>query len=524
MAGRLAAAGLEPGDRVITSAESSAELVVAHVAALRARPRRRAGERRVPGARDRAHRARRAPGGRDRRRPRAGRVDRARRGPGAVLVVGPDVELADGATPALDACAPDDGAMLCYTSGTTGTPKGALLTHGNVLASPAALRLAWRWEPDDRLVLALPLFHMHGLGCRAARHAAVRGVGRPAAAASTPTAVLDAAQAEHATLFFGVPTMYDRLGALARVPTSWARCGSASRARRRCPPTSTAASRPGRRRRRARALRAHRDADERVEPVRRRAPRRHRGLPAPGRRDPPRRRTTRSSCAGRTCSAATGNNPRPRVPSSTPTAGSRTGDIGAFDDDGYLSIVGRSKELIISGGFNVYPREVEDVLRDVSGRRRRRGDRHAVRRVGRDRHRGGRRRRRARHRRAARVRGRRARAVQATACRALRRRARRATRSARSSATSSETRRSEREAGRASPDGNPARYPAAVSRRGDQLAHRGEPFDRRDRVRLLGRELAHDDVGVAHARRARGTGRRPARRSRTRSASGWNPR
>jgi malonyl-CoA/methylmalonyl-CoA synthetase len=42
----------------------------------------------------------------------------------------------------------------------------------------------------------------------------------------------------------------------------------------------------------------------------------------------------------------------------------RTGDIGAIDDDGYLSIVGRAKELIISGGYNVYPREIEDVLRD----------------------------------------------------------------------------------------------------------------------------------------------------------------
>jgi acyl-CoA synthetase (AMP-forming)/AMP-acid ligase II len=50
------------------------------------------------------------------------------------------------------------------TSGTTGAPKGAVLAHGNLLASAEALRLAWRWTPEDRLVLALPLFHIHGLG------------------------------------------------------------------------------------------------------------------------------------------------------------------------------------------------------------------------------------------------------------------------------------------------------------------------------------------------------------------------
>ena len=144
VAGRLAAAGLERGDRMITSAETSAELVVAHVAALRL------GLVVVPvnGAyreREIAHIVRDA-------RPAAALVDDRERGewitraaaPSRVLVVGPDVELTDGLPPALDACASDDGAMLCYTSGTTGTPKGALLTHGNVLASPAALQLAWR--------------------------------------------------------------------------------------------------------------------------------------------------------------------------------------------------------------------------------------------------------------------------------------------------------------------------------------------------------------------------------------------
>jgi malonyl-CoA/methylmalonyl-CoA synthetase len=57
-----------------------------------------------------------------------------------------------------------DLAMICYTSGTTGKPKGAELTHGNLLAGAAAVTLAWQWRARDRLLLTLPLFHMHGLG------------------------------------------------------------------------------------------------------------------------------------------------------------------------------------------------------------------------------------------------------------------------------------------------------------------------------------------------------------------------
>src|SRR5207247_6607307 len=103
--------------------------------------------------------------------PAAAVVDDAARGaivadaaPGPVVVTSPAVELPDGPAPDVDRVGPDDVALLVYTSGTTGTPKGAMLTHGNTLASCEALRLAWRWTGDDRLVLALPLFHVHGLG------------------------------------------------------------------------------------------------------------------------------------------------------------------------------------------------------------------------------------------------------------------------------------------------------------------------------------------------------------------------
>ena len=163
VAGRLAAAGLGRGDRLVLSAGTSRDTVVAHVAALRLGlvvvPVNGAyGEREVAGiVRDCT--------------PRAAVFDDAARGrwvqeaaPDRVVLVGPDVDLPDGSDVPLDEVGPDDAGLLVYTSGTTGAPKGALLSHGNLLASAEAVRLAWRWTQEDRLVLALPLFHVHGLG------------------------------------------------------------------------------------------------------------------------------------------------------------------------------------------------------------------------------------------------------------------------------------------------------------------------------------------------------------------------
>src|SRR5262249_33810713 len=150
-------------------------------------------------------------------RPAAAVVDDADRGrwveaasEDRITVVAPDVALPDVPPPELDASMPDDGAMLCYTSGTTGAPKAALLTPGNVLASRAALRLAWRWDTDDRLVLALPLFHVHGLGV-GLHGTLLAGASAVLQPRFNPDTVLDGAREHHATLFFGVPAMYERL-------------------------------------------------------------------------------------------------------------------------------------------------------------------------------------------------------------------------------------------------------------------------------------------------------------------------
>jgi len=131
-------------------------------------------------------------------------------------VVSPDVELSDGAPPALDALSPVDPALLCYTSGTTGAPKGALITHGNALASCEAVRLAWRWDEDDRLVLALPLFSTCTAwvsGCTVRLLSGASVVLQPRFDAD---AVLDACTDQQGDAVLRVPTIYARLASSSR--------------------------------------------------------------------------------------------------------------------------------------------------------------------------------------------------------------------------------------------------------------------------------------------------------------------
>jgi malonyl-CoA/methylmalonyl-CoA synthetase len=104
----------------------------------------------------------------------------------------------------------DDLAMLLYTSGTTGRSKGAMITHNNLLATVTGLLGAWSWRPDDVLLLALPLFHVHGLvvGLLSALAVGASVRLRPRFDAAAALAELAAGGI---TVFFGVPTMYVRL-------------------------------------------------------------------------------------------------------------------------------------------------------------------------------------------------------------------------------------------------------------------------------------------------------------------------
>src|SRR5437879_2613839 len=103
---------------------------------------------------------------------------------------------------------PDSPALLLYTSGTTGRPKGALLDHGNLLAQARGVVEAWRWTAADRLVLALPLFHVHGLAI--ALNGSLVAGGCAVLVPFTPENVIRELQAG-GTMFFGVPAMYQRL-------------------------------------------------------------------------------------------------------------------------------------------------------------------------------------------------------------------------------------------------------------------------------------------------------------------------
>jgi malonyl-CoA/methylmalonyl-CoA synthetase len=358
VAARLAGAGLRPGDRILMSAGTSMELVEAHVAALRL------GLVVVPA--NTAYREREIAHLVGDATPRAAVVDdpdRAgwiRRAGPDVVVVGPDVDLDPaGHAPVLDAVGPEDPALIGYTSGTTGTPKGAVLSHGNLLASSESVRLAWRWTGDDRLVLALPLFHIHGLGV-GLHGTLLTGSSAVLLPRFDPDAVLDAVAAHDATLFFGVPTMYARLAGSPRLaelgrlrlcvsgsaplpPAIFDRLadGSGQRVLERYGMTETGmnVSNPY-------------DGERRPGTV---------GFPLPG---------VELRLAGNGEVHLRGPNvfsgywgrPDATAAAFTDDGWFKTGDIGEHDPDGYLRLVGRARDLIITGGLNVYPREVEDVL------------------------------------------------------------------------------------------------------------------------------------------------------------------
>jgi malonyl-CoA/methylmalonyl-CoA synthetase len=362
-AGRYAAAGLSPGDRILLCLPNSSELVVAHVAALRM------GLVVVPANTSYTERELRLV--LEDTQPRAAVVGDAERArwlsrwrDGSLVVTGPSLELPSGPAPRLDSARPEDPAMVCFTSGTTGTPKGAVLSHGNLLAGAEALRVAWRWAPDDRLVLPLPLFHVHGLavGLHGSLHAggSVLVLGRFGAEGT-----LAALEGHRATLLFGVPTTYHRLArtggaatlARLRLCVSGSApmppdlhlallelCGQRVLERYGMTETLIITSNPY-------------EGERRPGTV---------GLPLPGvevRVDQGSGRAGELLVRGPN---VFGGYWRRQEATSAVLDGQgwfRTGDIAERDGDGYVSIVGRAKELIITGGYNVYPREIEDLLR-----------------------------------------------------------------------------------------------------------------------------------------------------------------
>jgi malonyl-CoA/methylmalonyl-CoA synthetase len=259
----------------------------------------------------------------------------------------------------LDASDDSDIAMVAYTSGTTGRAKGAVLEHRNLRSSAESLVEAWEWTASDRLVHALPMFHMHGLGA-ALNGTLTAGASLVVLPRFEPDAVVAAIEDHDATLFFGVPTMYARLRDSGRLPglsglrllvsgsapldpvlfqAIVAQAGQAPVERYGMTETVMLTSNPVRGERRAGSV----------------------GVPLP-------RVKVRLGAAGAvevggpTVLRGYWERPGANRESFTRDGWFRTGDIGEIDDDGYLRLVGRASDLIITGGYNVYPREVEDAI------------------------------------------------------------------------------------------------------------------------------------------------------------------
>jgi len=259
----------------------------------------------------------------------------------------------------------DDPAAIIYTSGTTGASKGAVLTHNNFAANAVNLLTAWQITDRDRLLLVLPLFHIHALGnglhCWLMSGCRMRLLER----FDHRTAVeqfLDF----RPTLFFGVPTVYVRL--LDTPPDVAQRIGAAMRLF-----VSGSAPLPGQ------VLESFRDlfghtilerygmtesfmtisnlyaGERRAGTV---------GVPLPG----VSARIVDGELQIKSPTLFAGYWRREDATRAAFVDGwFKTGDIAERSDDGYITLRGRKSDLIISGGFNIYPREIEEFLLEQPG-------------------------------------------------------------------------------------------------------------------------------------------------------------
>ena len=286
-------------------------------------------------------------------------------GPRAKIVekIGPRIvpleTLPLGASPAMPALTPESAAAILYTSGTTGRPKGALLDHGNFLAQGRGAIEVWRWTSRDVLVHALPLFHLHGLGM--GLHGTLLSGGSATLVPFTPAGVV-AELKRGGTMFFGVPSMYQRLcDWLDENPTDLSHvrvfvCGSAPlppALYERCarllgqPPVERYGITEG-------GIVVTNPYEGPRQPGRV-------GLPFPG-VEVKLGELDEVLLKGGQVFSGYWRNPQATREAFTDDGFFRTGDVGEIGEDGTLAIRGRIKELIITGGFNVYPREVELVL------------------------------------------------------------------------------------------------------------------------------------------------------------------
>ncbi|WP_299625168.1 malonyl-CoA synthase [uncultured Tateyamaria sp.] len=268
---------------------------------------------------------------------------------------------------------PDDLAALLYTSGTTGRSKGAMLSHKNLLSNAIALTDLWQITKGDRLIHALPIFHTHGLFV-AMNTALLAG----AQVRFMEQFDLDTILAElpNATMMMGVPTFYTRLLSdnrftatltqnirlfvsgsaplLAETHTAFeARTGHRILERYGMTETNMITSNPF-------------DGDRIAGTVGFALPGTDVEVTNPETGSPlPRGEIGMIEVRGDNVFQGYWNMPEKTAEELRENGFFITGDLGIMADDGRVSIVGRSKDLIISGGYNIYPKEVEDVINDM---------------------------------------------------------------------------------------------------------------------------------------------------------------
>ena len=285
-------------------------------------------------------------------------------------------ELAAATPPDFDtaALAADAIAVILYTSGTTGSPKGAMLSHANLAANALALHQAWGFRPDDVLLHALPIFHIHGLFV--ACHCVLLNGGKMIFLPKFDAAEV-VRRLPQATVFMGVPTYYTRLLAEPAFGREACRnmrlftCGSA--------PLLTQTFEEFRQRTGHEILERYGMTETGMNTSNPLAgPRRPGtvGPPLPGvsvrivgehGAELPVGEVGALEVKGANVFSGYWRKPAKTAAEFTADGWFKTGDLARRDADGYVAIVGRAKDLIISGGLNIYPKEIEGYLDNLDG-------------------------------------------------------------------------------------------------------------------------------------------------------------
>ncbi|WP_320671500.1 AMP-binding protein [Patulibacter defluvii] len=271
---------------------------------------------------------------------------------------------------------PDDPINIQYTSGTTGFPKGATLTHRNILGNGFLVGNGCRYGPDDRICVPVPFYHCFGMVMGTLAALAHRACVVIPAQAFEPAATLRAVAAERCTSLYGVPTMFIAMLAdpgFDDHDLSTLRTGIMAGSP--CPAevmrqviermhmsevticygmtetspvsTQTAADDP---------------LEQRVGTVGRVHPHVEVKVVDPGGETVARGETGELCTRGYSVMRGYWNDPERTAEAIDGEGWMHTGDLATIDDGGYLRIVGRSKDMIIRGGENVYPREIEEFL------------------------------------------------------------------------------------------------------------------------------------------------------------------